>query len=243
MATGTVSHAKAAIFVYTVPTELQVTAGDGISEAKWAPVEQVRTEMQQGSNLLDTAGFVMSRAFYVTAGPLWHVVGGQLIMNAAHRAPEDARLIEQESRRVASEAIRDEYKEQQHDYQLERVAAAPDEPAAKKYNVTLYRKILQKAVCVSTAVSAEAALDSAMKSLANIQPDSDGHGDVWQPYDVEFDPAYPGTADRYDLPAAKKAKTEVAEQTEQTGGGGGGSEPVTAEQILEAVKKTKEHRK
>eukprot|EP01047_Picozoa_sp_COSAG01_P045789 COSAG01_NODE_4246_length_5209_cov_23.270841_2_plen_161_part_00 len=48
-----VEDCKMAVYVFTIPTELPVQAGDGITEVKWTPLEQAR----------DNGHFPLKRAF------------------------------------------------------------------------------------------------------------------------------------------------------------------------------------
>jgi ADP-ribose pyrophosphatase YjhB (NUDIX family) len=54
---------KAAMLLFTVPTELPVTAGDGVHDCKWLPC--------QGARVTRVAGYPLLKALELLSGPRW----------------------------------------------------------------------------------------------------------------------------------------------------------------------------
>eukprot|EP01045_Picozoa_sp_COSAG04_P001842 COSAG04_NODE_63_length_30038_cov_9.461071_15_plen_124_part_00 len=57
---------RARLFVFSIPDEVAAKPGDGIAEVAWAGVDKV----------YEKAHFVLQRALFVGAGPLWAVGAG-----------------------------------------------------------------------------------------------------------------------------------------------------------------------
>eukprot|EP01044_Picomonas_judraskeda_P020145 COSAG03_NODE_4408_length_1563_cov_1.694672_2_plen_223_part_00 len=62
---------KARVYLYTVPGEIPLTAGEGINKAEWIPA----------TSAMKDAHFVMQRGLFVTHGPLYRVHHNILTLN------------------------------------------------------------------------------------------------------------------------------------------------------------------
>ena len=70
LASDTVFIAKDAVLLYSIPTELPVTAGDGVHDCKWMPC--------QGQRLTGIARFPLNAALKQVAGVRWRIDGDLL---------------------------------------------------------------------------------------------------------------------------------------------------------------------
>jgi hypothetical protein len=83
LASDTVFIGKDAILLYSIPTELSVTAGDGVHDCKWMPC--------QGQRLTSIGSFPLIAALKLVAGVRWRLDGGLLRVidddNSRHLPP------------------------------------------------------------------------------------------------------------------------------------------------------------
>lgn len=70
LASDTVFIAKDAILLYSIPTELPITAGEGVHLAQWMPC--------QGARLTGIASFPLNAALKLVAGVRWRIDGDLL---------------------------------------------------------------------------------------------------------------------------------------------------------------------
>jgi 8-oxo-dGTP pyrophosphatase MutT (NUDIX family) len=70
--TGTIPEAgNARVYLYTVPEEIPITAGEGINKAEWVPA----------TSALEDAHYKMERGLFVTGGPLYRINHNVLTLN------------------------------------------------------------------------------------------------------------------------------------------------------------------
>ena len=70
--TGCIQECKnARVYLYTVPEEIPITAGEGINKAEWVPA----------TSALEDAHYKMERGLFVTGGPLYRINHNVLTLN------------------------------------------------------------------------------------------------------------------------------------------------------------------
>ena len=117
--TGTIPEAgNARVYLYTVPEEIPITAGEGINKAEWVPA----------TSALEDAHYKMERGLFVTGGPLYRINHNVLTLNQPEVKKEEP-LVDTEGvkvRDIASTIILPEL------CSTDDAVRAIQEPAAKK---------------------------------------------------------------------------------------------------------------